>query len=218
MPLCVELRVERVLQGARRVVGNDSFRALGRDGLSEPIAVIGCVGHDDLGRKLIDQRFGLRCIAFLTGGNNEAHRAPETAHCQMDFGTQAAARTAQGLISPLCSRSVLVSADDGAVDNQVLEVTIIRHRLEETPPDAFLAPAAETTKDAVPITEYVRQITLGRARSHDPQYGFNEHAIVPAEEPRVRSSPMMCRDIRSHWSSRRIRRSRTPMAASKRQP
>lgn len=98
MPLGIELFVERIFQGARRVVGNDGFRALGRDGLSKPVAVISCVGHDDLGGKFLDQSFGLWCIAFLTGGNNEADRASKTAYCQMDFGTQAAARTTKGLI------------------------------------------------------------------------------------------------------------------------
>jgi hypothetical protein len=40
----------------------------------------------------------LRCIAFLTGFKQEAHRASEATHRQMDFGAQAAARTTKGLI------------------------------------------------------------------------------------------------------------------------
>lgn len=62
------------------------------------------------------------------------------------------------------------------------------------------------------------KVPPGRTRPHDPQYRLYKQAIVAARRPaRARSSPMMCCDIRSHRSSRRIRRSRIPKAA-KRQP
>ena len=98
MPLGVELLVERIFQGAGRVVGDDGFRAFGGDCLAEPVAIVGRIGHDDFGGKLLDQSIGLWCIAFLTGGKHEAYGASETAYRQMDFGAQAAARTTKGLI------------------------------------------------------------------------------------------------------------------------
>jgi hypothetical protein len=39
----------------------------------------------------------LRRIAFLACGKSEADRAAETTHSHVDFGAQAAARTAKGL-------------------------------------------------------------------------------------------------------------------------
>ena len=53
--LGVEVRVERVLLGARWVVGDDGDRAFGGDGLAEMVGVIGGVGHDDLGWHALDQ-------------------------------------------------------------------------------------------------------------------------------------------------------------------
>jgi len=46
---------------------------------------------------------------------------------------------------------------------------------------------------------------------------FHEHPIIASGEPRVRSPPMMWRDIHSHCSSIGISRSNTPMVASRRQ-
>jgi hypothetical protein len=65
--------VERVLLGARGVVGNNSEGAFVGNRLAEMVGVIGSVGDDDLG-----------------GGS------------QMDLGAQAATRASDGLIrSPL---------------------------------------------------------------------------------------------------------------------
>ncbi len=43
-----------------------------------------------------DRRLG--CISLLTGGEHEAHGASKATHRHMDFGAQATARTAKGLI------------------------------------------------------------------------------------------------------------------------
>jgi hypothetical protein len=40
----------------------------------------------------------LRRVARLARGETEANRTAQTAHSEMDFGAQAAARTADGLI------------------------------------------------------------------------------------------------------------------------
>ncbi|CUX14259.1 hypothetical protein AGR4C_Cc150055 [Agrobacterium tumefaciens str. Kerr 14] len=62
--------------------------------------------------------------------------------------------------------------------------------------------------------------TSGRSRQGEPVRTIHRTAstnmrLSRPEDPRVRSSPIMYRDIRAHWSSRRIKRSRTPMTASK---
>src|SRR5450631_4756747 len=62
------------------------------------ISVIGCIGHDDLGRKPLDQCGGLRCIALLTCRQREAHRTTQASNGHMYFGAQAAARAADRLI------------------------------------------------------------------------------------------------------------------------
>src|SRR5258708_7887985 len=81
--------VERVLLGARGVVGNDGERALVGDRLADMVGVIGGVGHDDLGGEALHQGAGLRRIASLAGREDEAHRAPQAADSQMDIGYHA---------------------------------------------------------------------------------------------------------------------------------
>jgi hypothetical protein len=65
--------VERVLKGARRIVGDDGERPLIGDGLAEMVCVIGRVGHDDLGRQTLDERASLWRVAHLAGRQGEAH-------------------------------------------------------------------------------------------------------------------------------------------------
>jgi hypothetical protein len=77
--------VERVLLGARGVVGDDGECALVSDRLAKMIGVIGGVGHDDLGGEALDQGAGLWCIASLAGGEDEPHRASQATDSQMDL-------------------------------------------------------------------------------------------------------------------------------------
>src|ERR1700740_1276720 len=48
---------------------------------------------------------------------------------------------------------VLMRPDDGGIDDQIFEVRIIGHRLEDPPPDALDAPSTEAPEHAVPIPE-----------------------------------------------------------------
>src|SRR5260370_41008413 len=73
---------------------------------------------------------------------------------------------------------VLVSADNGGIDDEILEVWIVRHSLEHPPPDAFSAPPAEPPKHAVPFSERLGQVTPRRACAHDPQNPLDEHSVV----------------------------------------
>ena len=80
----------------RRVVGNDSLRAFCSYDAAKRIGIIGRIGHDDIGRKPVDEWGGLRRVARLAGGEKKANGTTKTAHGQMDFGGQAAARAPDG--------------------------------------------------------------------------------------------------------------------------
>lgn len=98
MSLGVEMLVEGMLLGARRVVGNDGEGTLGSDGLTEVIGIISGVGHHDLGGETFDQSAGLRGIAFLACRQDEADRTSQASDGQVYLGAQAAARASEGLI------------------------------------------------------------------------------------------------------------------------
>ena len=86
MALLVERLVEGKLEGARGVIRDDGPRTLVGDRLAQAVAVVSSVGHDDVGRQLLDQGFGLRGIAPLAGREREPDRAAQTAYGQMDLG------------------------------------------------------------------------------------------------------------------------------------
>lgn len=87
-----------MLVGARRVVGDNGNGALVGNHLAEVVGVVGRVGHDDFGGKVFDQGTRLGHIAHLARRKRKAHRASQSSDSQVDFGAQAAARTANGLI------------------------------------------------------------------------------------------------------------------------
>ncbi len=47
--------------------------------LSQAIAVVGCIGQQDLGRQALDEGVGLRRVALVAGGEREADRVAEAA-------------------------------------------------------------------------------------------------------------------------------------------
>lgn len=96
--MSVEVGVERVLAGARRVVGDHGLGSHLDDRLADMVGVVSGISDDDLGRCAIEEDAGLRSIARLACSEDEAHRAAEPSDGEMDFGAQAAARTSDGLI------------------------------------------------------------------------------------------------------------------------
>ena len=98
MSLGVEMLIERVLLSSRRVVGNDGSCALRGDVGSQPVAVVGGIGHDEFCRQVREQRLALWRVSSLSRGKDEANRATEPAHRQVDLGAQPAARAAESLI------------------------------------------------------------------------------------------------------------------------
>lgn len=98
MTLGIEMPVEGVSLCAGGVVGDHGEGALSGDGLAQAIAVIGGIGHDNLGRQSLDEGIGYRGISLLAGREREAHWAAQPADGQVDLGAQAASGAAEGLI------------------------------------------------------------------------------------------------------------------------
>src|SRR5260370_42494059 len=95
-------------------------------------------------------------IALLTCGQHEPHGTSQASNGHMNLGAQATARAADRLIFRppfLAPASVLVGSDDGGVDDQIFEVRIIGHRLEDPPPNTLEAPTTQATEYTVPIPE-----------------------------------------------------------------
>ena len=85
-----------------------------------------------------------------------------------------------------------MGANDRGIDNQVLEVRIVRHRLENPLPDAFWAPAVEAAEHTVPVAERLWQIAPWRARPHDPKPCLDKQSIV---SPRRAARALITDDV-----------------------
>src|SRR5438270_333582 len=112
---------------------------------------------------------------------------------------------------------MLVGANDGGVDDQVLEVGIIRHCLEDAPPDALAAPPAEASEDAVPPPK-----TSGRSRHGEPVRTIHSTPSTNIRlsrpvEPLWSGRPMINPDIRPQSASLYTNGSITPETASQKQ-
>jgi len=73
-----------------------------------------------------------------------------------------------------------MSSDDGGIDDQIFEVRIVGHRLEDTMPNTLHAPTAEAPEYTVPIAERFRKVTPRRACAHNPKHALHEHAVIPS--------------------------------------
>ena len=179
---------------------------------------IGGVSDEDVGAVL---RSGPRLVGrhLLPAVSVKRTGQPKPAHCHVDLGAQAAPRDRRGAdLQPLFSvGGVLMGADDGGNRLSDTEIWIVRHRLKDTPPDALLAPKAKRRKTLFHSPNTSGGSRDGRASAHDRKHSLHKHPVITAGRSRVRSSPIMWGDIRAHCSPRRIKRSRTPMTASKRQ-
>ena len=96
--LGIEVSVERVLESTRGIVGNDRLGSFGADGLADVVGIVGGIGDDDVGRCAVEKCPGLRSVALVAGGENEADWAAQPADGKMNFSGQAAARASDGLI------------------------------------------------------------------------------------------------------------------------
>ena len=69
-------------------------------------------------------------------------------------------------------------ANDRAVDENILEIGILRERVEQALPDARALPTCEALIDTVPVAEHLGQVTPRRTGAEHPQDGFHERPIV----------------------------------------
>ena len=83
-------------RGAAR---DDRLGVLLGDRRADVIGIVGGVGDDRLGRRILQQASRLRGIAGLAGGEHEADRAAEPSHGEVDLGGQAATRASDRLIA-----------------------------------------------------------------------------------------------------------------------
>src|SRR5690606_32472972 len=162
--------------------------------------VIGRVGYDDLGRQVLDQGIALRCIALLTCGECEADRTAETAHGHVDLGAQAPTGAAKGLIfSPFFAPAACWWA-------RMLVLATIRYSKSGS------SDIADKMRHRTPLrlqrlkrpkTLFHSPNTSGRSRQGEPVRTIHNTAsttmrLSRPDDPRVRSSPIICCDIRSH--------------------
>ena len=62
------------------------------------LRIMGGIGNENIGGKPLNEPMGLRAIPTLAPSEDKSHRAAQTVQSHVDFRTQPAARTAQGLI------------------------------------------------------------------------------------------------------------------------
>ena len=90
--------IDWMLLGARWIVRDNSGRAFFGDRLAEVVSIVGCITHDKIGGKSLNQRASLRGVTALSSGQSEPYRASQSPDGHMDFGAQAATGAANGRI------------------------------------------------------------------------------------------------------------------------
>ncbi len=67
-----------------------------------------------------------------------------------------------------------MGADNRTINGHPFKVGVSGDPVGDPLPNAFLRPAREAHVDRVPPTIFVRQISPGSARAHDPQHRFQK--------------------------------------------
>src|SRR3990170_3471353 len=216
MALGIEVLVERVFAGTGRVVRDDGHGALGSDGLTEAIAVIGGIRHDDFCRQALDQGVGLWGVALLTSRESKPHRAAEATHGEMDLGAQAAAGAAKGLIfrPPFFAPAACWWA------RMIVESTI---RYSKSGSSEIAAKMRHQTPLWLPRLKRLKTLfhspnASGRSRQGDPVRTIHSTPstnirLFRPVEPFWSGRPMISGAIRSHAASLKAKRSITPKTA-----
>ena len=78
---------------------DDRAAALRRDRFDEGIRIVALVGHNELGRLILDQCSRLFDVGHLTSGKNHPQRIAQGIHGDMQFGGQSAPRAADFLLT-----------------------------------------------------------------------------------------------------------------------
>jgi hypothetical protein len=88
-------------------------------------------------------------------------------------------------LAPFSARCLLVCANDGTVDHQMLVIAIGRQCSEHPLPDAGTTPAAEALMDRLPLTVTLRQVAPACAGSQHPQTSVDEQTVVHSRAPGI---------------------------------
>lgn len=91
--------------------------------------------------------------------------------------------------APFCTRRMLMGTDNRTINGHPLKVGVGGDRVGYPLPNAFLRPAREAHVDRVPPPLFVRQISPGSARAHDPQHRFQKLAVVCCRDATVGRFP-----------------------------
>jgi hypothetical protein len=91
-------------------------------------------------------------------------------------------------LAPFSARRLLVRANDGAVDHQIL-VVAIGQSSEQALPDASMAPVAEAPMHRFPLAVPLRQVAPACVRPQNPQTSVDEQTIIRSRTSRVASLP-----------------------------
>jgi hypothetical protein len=73
---------------------------------------------------------------------------------------------------------MLVGADRGAIEHDVLEIAVLADRFEHPIPNAFGSPTRKARKCAMPIAQFWRQITPRRTGSANPQNRLYKQTVI----------------------------------------
>ena len=104
--------------------------------------------------------------------------------------------------SPFSARRILMSADDGAIDDGAGLIDLDLQLLEDRGPVAGARPVGEAVVDRLPRAEPLRQISPGHAGLGSIQYGFNEQSIASrgrgprllSRQDRLKPTPLFVRE------------------------
>ena len=91
--------------------------------------------------------------------------------------------------TPFCPRRMLMGTDNPTINGHPFKVGVGGDRVGYPLPNAFLRPAREAHVGRVPPPIFVRQISPGSARTHDPQDRFQKLAVVCCRDATVGRFP-----------------------------
>jgi hypothetical protein len=80
---------------------------------------------------------------------------------------------------------MLVDPDDGAVDDHILEIGIVRQSFKNLIEHAASDPPAEPLEDRVPIPESLGKVAPRRPDTHNPENRFDEKPVVRSRAARI---------------------------------
>jgi hypothetical protein len=81
--------------------------------------------------------------------------------------------------------AVLVHPDDGALNDDGLQVRLVRQGREDPIEHASLEPSAKALKDRVPVPESLGKVAPGRSDTHNPENSFDEKPVVRSRAARI---------------------------------